>query len=335
MGKVELFKTWDDGTAEYKLSGGGIEVGIYSRGGIIQSIHVPDNTGNTADVTLGHDTPQEYKSFYLGALIGRFANRISGAKFNLDGVDYQLAVNNGPNHLHGGLVGFDKKHWKHSIDGTRLVLSYTSDDGEESYPGKLEVQVTYEVTDQSELIIDYQASTDKPTILNLTNHAYFNLEGHDKGNIYGHKVKLASNEYTPVDSTSIPTGEIASVQGTVFDLREETAMAPEQLAKVDGKGYDHNFLVPGNQGSKRLVGRVSAGGRVMETYTTQPGVQFYTGYYIKGGVGKGGAKYEQYSGLCLETQKYPDAPNKANFPSPVLRPGEKYHHTTWYKFSTE
>ena len=309
----------------------GVEASITNYGGAITSIMAPDRNGVFGDVVLGYETLEDYVKYprYFGALIGRSANRIGRGRFSLNGVDYQLAQNNGANHLHGGNKGFDKRVWNAEEADSGLHLKYFSKDGEENYPGNLNVDVTYSLNDENELRIEYRATTDKDTIVNLTNHAYFNLAG--SGTILDHELTLNADGFTPVSEDLIPTGEIKAVEGTPMDFRTARTVAPG--------GYDHNFVLNDWQAGvirsvARLRERVS--GRVMEVLTTQPGMQFYSGNFLDGSiVGKGGVAYQKYAALCLETQHFPDAPNHPNFPSTVLRPGETYEHVTVYKFTTE
>lgn len=326
----------------------GMEVGITPWGATIVSIKVPDRKGNMKDVVLGFDSLDGYlgKEPYFGAAIGRYGNRIGRGKFTLDGKVYVLALNNGANHLHGGSVGFDKKLWQaHEVSnklGQAIELSYTSPDGEEGYPGTLAATITYTLTNANELRIDYQATTDKPTVVNLTNHSYFNLAGEGQGDILDHKVLIKAGRYTPVDSGLIPTGELRKVKGTPFDFTKPHAVG-ERINENDeqlkfGKGYDHNWVLDGRAGKLRLAARVSESqsGRVMEVLTTEPGLQFYSGNFLDGSDhGKGGKAYEQHSAFCLETQHFPDSPNKSAFPSTILKPGQHYQSTTVYRFSTE
>lgn len=310
----------------------GVEVSITNYGGTVTSIKVPDRNGVFGDIVLGYDTIEEYmrNPRYLGALIGRYANRIAGGRFSLNGVEYQLAQNNnGANHLHGGMRGFDKRIWKVSETPASLHLEYFSPDGEESYPGNLTVAVDYSLNDQNELRIEYHATTDKDTIINLTNHSYFNLAGH--GTILDHELTLRADSFTPVSDELIPTGEIRAVDGTRMDFR-----TPRVISEG---GYDHNFVLNDWQlGSVRSVAKLREpkSGRVMEVFTTQPGIQFYSGNFLDGSlIGKGGVAYQKYAALCLETQHFPDSPNQPNFPSTVLRKGETYNETTIYKFTTD
>ncbi len=324
----------------------GCEARITNYGGIVVSLTVPDRTGKPGDVVLGFSTLDEYLKGhpYFGAIIGRYGNRIAKGRFTLDGVAYTLVANNDENHLHGGLKGFDKVVWQAEIvegkDGQALALSSLSEDGEEGYPGNLSVQVVYTLTKDNELKIDYEATTDKPTVVNLTNHAYFNLGGEGSGDILGHEMLLNADRFLPVDAGLIPTGELRPVKGTPFDFTQPSAIG----ARIDhddeqlrlGGGYDHCFVLS-DQGSPITLGaRVyePTTGRVMEMYTDQPGVQFYSGNFLDGSnVGKGGAAYGHRYGFCLETQHFPDSPNKAHFPSTVLRPGQTYSSHTIYRFS--
>jgi aldose 1-epimerase len=337
-----------DGTAvkQFTLTNGsGVEVRAISYGAILVSIKVPDRAGRLGDVVIGHDSLDGYltRSRFFGALVGRYGNRVGGAQFTLDGKTYTLAKNNGANHLHGGVKGFDKVVWQGSVNkdprGPSVTFSRTSPDGEEGYPGALAVRVTYTLTDKNELILDYHATTDKPTIVNLTNHSYFNLSGEGSGDILGHRVTIDAESYTPVDAGSIPIGEIAPVAGTPFDFRKETAIGARIDADNDqlriGTGYDHNFVLrrtgPGLVHAVRVVDPAS--GRTMDVSTTEPGVQFYTGNKLDGSYnGKSGHVYGKRSALCLETQHFPDSPNKPAFPSTVLRPGQEYRSTTVYAF---
>ncbi len=320
----------------------GVEVSITNFGGAITSIMAPDRNGDFADVVLGYDTLDEYvkNPRYLGALIGRYANRIAGGKFSLNGVEYQLAQNNGVNHLHGGTKGFDKRVWTATETADGVHLEYFSKDGEENYPGNLSVAVDYSLNDENELGIDYRATTDKDTIVNLTNHSYFNLAGH--GTILDHELELFTDSFIPVREDLIPTGEIWAVENTPMDFRTSHpigARLDELIPDISySQGYDHTFTLRETYGSGRWSARLRepVSGRVMEVYTTQPGIQFYSGNFLDGSlVGKGGVPYQKYEGLCLETQHYPDAPNQPDFPSTVLRVGETYHQTTSYKFTTD
>src|ERR1700730_8429540 len=322
----------------------GMQADIMTYGGILVSLKVPDRSGNLSDVVLGFDSLDGYQSNpapYFGALIGRYGNRIGGARFTLNGTQYKLAQNNGPNHLHGGLRGFDKVVWKaRRPDARSLELTYLSKDGEEGYPGNLTAVVTYTLTENNELKLDYRATTDKDTVLNLTNHSYFNLAGQGEGDVLGHQILINADRFTPVDSGLIPTGELRSVEGTPFDFRQARAIgeridAPDEQLKF-GKGYDQNFVLNRSGSGLELAARVTEpkSGRVIEVLTTEPGVQFYTGNFLDGSIrGKGSKLYGRRYGLCLETQHFPDSPNKPNFPSVVLKPGAQYQTTTVYKFS--
>lgn len=326
----------------YTLSNpGGVRAGITNYGGILVLLEVPGRDGKVADVTLGFDTLDEYIKGhpYFGATVGRYANRIGKGKFTLDGVEYKLATNNGENHLHGGVKGFDKVVWEaeevKAEDAVGVKLSYLSKDGEEGYPGNLSCTVIYTLTKNNELKITYEAQTDKATVVNLTHHSYFNLAGQGSGDILGHELMLAADRYTPVDEGLIPTGELRSVKDSPMDFTRPTAIG-SRIGQVAG-GYDHNYVLNSSGGQLALAARVyePKSGRVMEIYTTEPGVQFYTGNFLDGSVtGKGGKVYKKHYGFCLETQHFPDSPNKANFPSVVLRPGEKYTHVTVHKFYT-
>jgi aldose 1-epimerase len=296
------------------------------------------------DVVLGYDNLDGYlkETPYFGALVGRYGNRIAKGKFTLNGTEYTLAINNGPNSLHGGLKGFDKVIWEPKIlatpSATGLELSYVSKDGEEGFPGNLSVTAIYTLTEDNALKIEYSATTDKDTVLNLTHHSYFNLEG--KGDILHHEIMLNADKFTPVDSTLIPTGELRPVAGTPLDFRKSTAIgtridADDEQIKLGG-GYDHNFIVNKPLGELGLMARVyePARGRVMEVFSTEPAVQFYTGNFLSGSItGKGGWVYQRRNAFCLEPQHYPDSPNHPSFPSVVLKPGQVYHNTIIYKFS--
>lgn len=327
-------------------NGRGAEVQITNYGGIVVSLKVPDRTGKLGDVVLGYDKLSGYlrKSPYFGALIGRYGNRIGGAKFTLDGKTYKLVANNGPNALHGGLKGFDKVVWKarpfHSKQGPSLELRYLSKDGEEGYPGNLAVKAVYTWTDDNALWLRFTATTDRPTVCNLTHHSYFNLRGAGNGDILDHRVMIAADRFTPVDETLIPTGELRPVVGTPFDFRKPTPIGArlnddnEQLRF--GKGYDHNFVLDKPPGRLGFAARVyePTTGRLLDVFTTEPGLQFYTGNFLDGTItGKGGKVYKHRYAFCMEPQHFPDSPNKPNFPSVVLRPGEVYHSTLVYRFA--
>ena len=327
----------------------GVEAKITNFGGIVVSLKTPDRKGQLADIVLGYDDVKGYEgdTAFFGALIGRYGNRIAKGQFTLNGKTYQIPLNDGPNALHGGPNAFNKKVWTPKDVSTHstpmLQLTYLSKDGENGFPGNLNVQVTYSLTSNNELRIDYAATTDKDTVLNLTNHSYFNLKGAGEGDILQHEVRLNANKFTPVDATLIPTGELKNVQGTPFDFRKSTAIgaridADDQQLKY-GWGYDHNWVLNGmGAGQLVIAARVHepTTGRVIEVLTDQPGVQFYTGNHMDGTVhGKGGKLYPKRGGLCLETQHYPDSPNHPAFPSTTLKAGEKFHSTTIYKFGVE
>jgi aldose 1-epimerase len=323
----------------------GAEARIITYGGAVVSLEVPDRRGHFDDVVLGFDRIEDYErqTFYIGALIGRYGNRIAKGRFTLDGVEYKLPINSGEHHLHGGPRGFDKVVWTaHPLtvrNGAALERTYLSKDGEEGYPGDLSVRVVYTLTDANELRIDYSAQTDKDTIVNLTQHNYYNLAGAGSGDILNHQLTINAARFTPTDAGSIPTGELRSVKGTPFDFTRPTAMgarinqADEQLKF--GNGYDHNFVLAGRAGTLRRAATVyePTTGRGMEVWTTEPGMQFYTGNYLDVAAGKDGKPYPRRSAFCLETQHYPDSPNHPNFPSTVLRKGARYTTTTIYKFS--
>jgi aldose 1-epimerase len=326
----------------------GLEVRATNFGGIIVSVRTPDKQGRMDDIVLGFDDLQGYldNKPYFGAIIGRYANRIAAARFTLDGVQYSLAANDGPNSLHGGIKGFNKVVWSaepfENSTGVGLMFTYTSKDGEEGYPGNLRAKVTYTLTDQNELTFDYEATTDKATPVNLTQHSYFNLAGDGRGDILGQELTLNADRFTPVDKNLIPTGELRAVKNTSLDFTKSTTIGSrindkdEQL--VLGHGYDHNFVIhrtgPGPVLAAHL--REPQTGRVLEIYTTEPGVQFYSGNFLDGTTtGKQGHVYKQRFGLALETQHFPDSPNHPEFPSTILRPGQVYQSRTVYKFSVE
>jgi aldose 1-epimerase len=325
----------------------GMEARITNYGGIVVSLTAPDRNGKLADVVLGYndlDTYMRPPFPYFGAIIGRYGNRIAKGRFTLNGVEYKLAVNNGENHLHGGLKGFDKMVWtareRRTAAGPALALSYLSKDGEEGYPGNLRVLVVYTLTNNNELKIDYTASTDKDTVTNLTHHSYFNLAGEGNGDILKHNLMLRADVFIPTDAGSIPTGEIRNVAGTPFDFRKANTIG-ERINNDDeqlkfGNGYDHTWVIDGRMGTLRQAAIVyePVSGREMEVWTTEPGVQFYTGNFLDAAIiGKSGKPYPRRSGFCLETQHYPDSPNKPNFPTTTLRKGATYHSTTIYRFS--
>jgi len=324
----------------------GMEARICNYGGIVVSLKTPDRDGNLGDVVLGYDKLDDYlkASPYFGCLVGRYGNRIAKGKFTLDGKEYSLATNNYPNALHGGLKGFDKVVWEakpgQSDLGPTLELRYLSKDGEEGYPGNLSVTAVYTLTEDNALRLDYTATTDKDTVVNLTQHSYFNLAG--KGDILGHQVQLYADKFTPVDATLIPTGELRPVDATPFDFRAPAAIGArvnqedEQLKF--GKGYDHNWVINKPMGELGLMARVydPATGRVLDVLSTEPGLQFYCGNFLDGSnAGKGGWVYQFRNGFCMEPQHYPDSPNKPNFPSVVLKPGQEYRNTIIYRFSAK
>ncbi|GBC81722.1 Aldose 1-epimerase [bacterium HR10] len=326
----------------------GMEVKITNYGGIVVALRVPDRQGRLEDVVLGFDRLEDYLKGhpYFGAIIGRYANRIAGGRFTLNGVSYQLTLNEGQNHLHGGRRGFDKVVWKarpvRSAWGVGVRLTYLSRDGEEGYPGNLSVTVTYLLTEENELRIEYVATTDRDTIVNLTHHSYFNLAGQGRRDILEHLLQINAEYFTPIDANLIPTGEIRFVRGTPFDFTRPTAIGArieqedEQLRF--GRGYDHNWVLSGPPGTLRLAARVvePGSGRVLEVWTTEPGLQFYSGNFLDGTItGKEGRVYRHRYGFCLEPQHFPDSPNKPHFPSVVLRRGARYHTTTVYKFSVQ
>ena len=323
----------------------GIVAQIMTYGGVLVALRTPDRSGASGDIVLGFDTFADYqaRSPFFGCITGRYANRLANGQFELDGVTYPLATNNGPNHLHGGLRGFDKVIWQAETartDGAvTLHLHYRSQDGEEGYPGALAVTVSYTLSNQNELRIDYRATTDKPTILNLTNHTNFNLAGH--GKILDHVMLIDADQITPVNATLIPTGELADVTGTPFDFRTPTPIGArinqdDQQVRYGG-GYDHNWVLNRPEQGLRHVITVTdpSSGRCLDVATSQPGVQFYTGNMMPDSLpGKGGQTYSKRTGFCLETQHFPDSPNQPHFPTTVLRPGEQYHETTVFTFST-
>ena len=322
----------------------GLQAAITDYGGAIVSLQVPDRAGKLADVALGYDSVNGYEAdkAYLGAIIGRFANRIAHGRFTLNGVTYTLPRNNGDNSLHGGTTGFNKQLWTaKEISSNSLELTYLSPDGEEGYPGDLSAKAVYTLTNQNELKIDYSATTNENTIVNLTNHSYFNLAGQGEGDILGHEVTIYARYFTPVNANLIPTGAIRSVQGTALDFTKRTAVgarisADDEQLKLAG-GYDHNWI-PDREGDRALVRAAEVyepgSGRVLQVLTTQPGIQFYSGNFLDGSAhGKGGKVYHRRYGFCLETQHYPDSPNHPNFPSTELQPGQQYRETTIFKFS--
>ncbi|MGI6639954.1 MAG: aldose epimerase family protein [Limnochordia bacterium] len=328
----------------FTLTNGGMEVSITNYGATLVSWLAPDKEGTLGDILLGYEDVGGYQvqPGYLGAVVGRYANRIGGAYFELNGRGYHLAKNDGENHLHGGKQGFSHKIWAaEEGEAASCAFTYFSPDGEENYPGNLEVKVVYTLKENGELVIDYTATSDADTIVNLTNHAYFNLAGHGHGTILDHVLKINADQFVPVDPHCIPTGEIEEVGGTPFDFRAGKLIGAEidedhpQLK--NGQGYDHNFILrrTGPDLEKAAEVRHPGSGRVLEVYTTKPGMQFYSGNHLAGQEGKGGRAYPRRSGFCLETQYYPDSINQPSFPSPILRAGEVYRHTTVFKVGCE
>ncbi|HTZ78874.1 MAG TPA: aldose epimerase family protein [Stellaceae bacterium] len=343
----EAYGRLADGTAVERFilaNRGGTSAAIISYGGILTALNVAGRDGRHANVVLGFARLEDYveDTASFGAITGRYAGRIAGARFTLDGVEYRLACNSPPNAIHGGIRRFGKVVWQAAIEGEALALSYVSADGEEGYPGRLAVEVRYTLTDDDTLAIDYRATTDRPTVLNLTNHAYFNLAGEGSGDVYGHEAMIAADSFLIVDDTSIPTGEIRRVEGTPFDFRKPKAIGAdirighEQIMRV--RGFDQTYVLPTDTaGALRLAARVRepASGRVMEVHTTEPAIQFYTGNSLTGRhLGVGGLAYRQGDAFCLETQHFPDSPNHPEFPSTVLRPGTSFRSRTEYRFSS-
>ena len=326
----------------------GVEAKITNYGGILVSLKVPDRNGKFDDVVLGFNDLDTYLKGhpYFGALIGRYGNRIAKGRFTLNGVEYKLAVNNGENTLHGGIKGFDKVVWTgkemKTKGGPAVVLTYLSKDGEEGYPGNLNVRVVYTLTNNNELKIDYSATTDKDTVTNLTHHSYFNLAGEGNGDILSHRVTINANRFVPTDAGSIPTGELRKVAGTPFDFLTAHAIGErinqdEEQIKL-GNGYDHTWIINGRPGTLRLAATAyeSTSGRTMQVWTTEPGMQFYTGNFLDGTLtGKSGKIYQRRFGFCFETQHYPDSPNQPSFPTTTLRKGATYKSTTIYRFSSK
>lgn len=337
----EFFATTHDGQTVERFTitnKNGLFARIITWGATLTEMHAPDREGTLADVTLGFDTPEPWLGVhpYFGVIAGRYANRIAQGKFSLDGKVFTLATNNGANHLHGGNVGFDKRNWRAEIVSANAVrFSLTSADGDEGYPGTLEVAVTYTLTDDDELRLDYEATTDLPTVLNLTNHTYWNLGG--AADILGHELTLHASRFTVVDTESIPTGELPAAKDAM-DFTTVKAIGRDIAALKDepGGGYDHNWVLDGCADGKMTPAaelRDPASGRVMAVFTTEPGIQFYSGNYLDGVIGRAGRIYGRHGGLCLETQHFPDSPNHPNFPTTTLRPGERFRSTTVYRFS--
>ena len=348
--KAPFGKTGDGQAVDlYTLSNpGGMEAKITNYGGIVTELHVPDRKGQPGDVVLGYDKLSSYieASPYFGCITGRYANRIAKGRFTIDGTEYKLATNNGDNHLHGGVAGLDKKVWKarevKGVGRAGIEFSYLSPDGEEGYPGNLNCKVTYWLTVQNELEIQYEATTDKATHLNLTHHSYFNLAGAGSGDILNHQVEIFADKFVPTDAGNIPLGELAPVKGTPFDFLTPHTIGKrigeeDQQLKV-GIGYDHNWVINSTGKGLELAARVTEeqSGRIMEVLTDQPGIQFYTGNFLDGSnVGKGGKIYKHRNAFCLETQKFPDSPNNPSYPSSLLEPGQTYRHMCVYRFSTK
>ena len=348
---VSKFGTLPDGreASLYTIqSPSGMKMSVTNFGATIVTLTAPDRDGNQDDIVLGFDSLSSYQtqSPYFGAVVGRYGNRIANGSFSLDGETYTLAKNNGDNHLHGGLVGFDKVLWEanpFSMGSEHgIVMTYTSPDGEEGYPGTLEAKVTYLLTTDNRLIVSYQASTDKATPVNLTQHSYFNLAGPGSDSILDHELMIAADHFTPIDAGFIPTGEIQSVEGTPFDFKTPTAIG-SRINDADGQlknglGYDHNFVLSDVSSGLKMAARVyeRTSGRILEISTNEPGVQFYAGNFLDGTLtGKGGHVYPYRSGFCLETQHFPDSPNQPSFPTTILQPGELYATQTVFKFSTD
>ncbi len=342
----ESFGQLPDGrpVEKFTLKSAALEAEVLSFGGILSRLKSPDRAGQMGDVTLGYDHLEPYLTNrgYLGALIGRYGNRIGKGRLVIQGQEYQLALNNGPNHLHGGSKGFDKQLWQaepeETADGPSLILRYISPHAEENYPGRLAVEVHYTFTNAGEWRIVYTASTDQSTVVNLTQHAYFNLAG--QGNILGHQLELLASQFLPVDDKLIPLGPAQSVEGTSFDFRDPIAVGargPNQhpQSQIAG-GYDHNWILDKPFGSLGLAAKLfePGSGRVMEAFTSEPGIQFYGGNHLPNLQGRGGQVYGPHAGLCLETQHYPDSPNQLSYPSTALKPGQVYRQTTVYKFSS-
>ncbi len=346
----EVYGKLPDGTEiiQYTMSNpDGLKVKIINYGAVITSVETPDRNGKIENITLYRDSLADYTEVkdgkpttpFFGATVGRYGNRIAKGRFTLDGKEYKLAINNPPNALHGGIKGFDKVVWKaepvETPDSAGVVFSYTSPDMEEGYPGTLKTKVTYSLTDKNELKMDYEATTDKDTVLNLTNHTYWNLAGAGNGDILKHELTLNADKFLPVDATLIPLGRLDAVKGTPMDFTSEKTIGKD-IGKTES-GYDHCYVLVRSGDGLSLAARVRepTSGRVMEVYTTQPAVQFYTGNFLNGTVSGGGKSYQKNFGLCLETQHYPDSPNEKDFPTTELKPGETYRQSTVHKFSVE
>lgn len=319
----------------------GMTVKVTTFGATVTEIIVPDRNGTLGNVVLGFDNIAQYEGRnnpYFGCVVGRFANRIARGEFTIDGTTYRLPINNGPNTLHGGLKGLSKRLWtatsEDTVSGPSVTFTYVSKDGEEGFPGNLTTKVTYTVTNENSLHIEYHAVTDKPTVINLTNHSYFNLAGAGSGDVLGHELMIDANRYTPVDEHLIPTGELAPVKGTALDFTE-LAIIGSRIADVKG-GYDHNFVLSDTLGPLAFAARAHdpKSGRTLEVWTSEPGVQLYTSNHMNGSIKGNGGAYGQYAAVCLETQHFPDSVHQPKFPSTELRPGQEFHSTTIYKFST-
>ena len=345
--KSKLFGKTADGsevTLYEFLNDDGLRATVMDYGAILVDLEVPDRNGKLADINLGFDEFEPYikRSPLFGAVVGRYANRIENASFTIDGVEYNITKNAGKNHIHGGnKKRFDKVMWKgegiQNAEEAGVRLTYLSKDGDEGFPGNLSCTVTYTLSNKNELKIRYQATTDKPTVVNMTNHAYFNLAGAGSGDVLGHEMMINADFYTPGDKALIPTGEILSIKNTPLDFTEPKTIGARIEQLTDTRGYDHNYVLKNADGSLTLAACVyePGSGRIMEVYTTQPGMQFYTANGMRNLRGKDGKDYQNHYGFCLETQHFPDSPNKPHFPSPILRPGEKYDTTTVFKFSAK
>lgn len=332
----ESFGKTKDGleVTKFTFKGSKVLVSVLDFGCAISNILAPDKDGNLVDISLGYDSVAgyEYNFPYIGVVVGRVAGRIANGKFSIDGKDYQLVINNGPNNIHGGVTGFSRRLWNTKIDDNRLVMTYTNPDGEEGFPGEVKTTVIYSLTEDGALTIDYTATTTKPCPINLTNHSYFNLKGHDNDDVLDHVVQINANECVPVNENLIPTGELRNVEGTENDLRKPVKLADRE-DRVRNGDLDLTYCV-GKNGEMKNIARVShpATGRYIDTHTTVPGLQFYTAKYMADTVGKGGKEYKPFASFCLETQHYPDSVNHTNFPNTVLRPGDTYKQTTVFKF---
>lgn len=349
MIKKEVFGHLSDGREVYLYTmhnSNGMQMKVTNYGATITLLTAPDRNGKLQDVVLGYDSLAEYVKgdSYFGAVVGRYGNRIGEGKFTLEGQQYQLTINNGPNHLHGGTTGYNKVLWeaKENNDNNSITFSYNSQDGEQGYPGNVTLSVTYSLTENNELKIDYKGTTDKTTILNPTHHSYFNLTGDPEKTILDHQLTIIADKFTPVDSNLITTGELAEVSNTPFDFREPTAIGKrineDNIQLKYGNGYDHNWVLSNYNGKVEpaVVLYEPQSGRMIEVLTDQPGMQFYSGNFLDGTVkGKNGIYYKFRTGLCLEAQHYPDSPNKSEFPSVTLKPGEEYKQTTIYRFSAK